>query len=169
MVSTGDEEMIKDLLKEVVAILADDWEGRSAEEEVSPAAEGNNDHLVMSCAQALFTILDHVRAWLRAKYAALLQATGKLETQLKAEDMRKASRNMEYCLVRRFLDRITDVSLANLSFVTGSYHRQGSKYKFSLPRSPVKNDIPIPSSLSYSCCTLLLLVSLLFYFQFFSG
>ena len=138
MVSSGTEELITLLLKEVAAIIDDEWEEASyaAEEGTAASAEeagpgGTGDHLVV--AQALFCILDHVRAWMRAKFADLLQATGKHESQLKAEDMRKASRNRELCLVRLFLDQIMEVSLANLSFMTGSYHRSA----FHLDRSLV--------------------------------
>lgn len=135
MVSHGGEEETKNLLKEVAAIMPDDWDGRSAEDEGQQqgqdrggTVDGSTDQLV---ARALFAILDHVRAWLRAKYAALLQATGKLESQLKAEDMKRLNRNREYRLVRQFLEQISNDGLANLSFVTGSYHRSA----FHLDRS----------------------------------
>ena len=136
LVSSASDELVNQLLKEIAAIIDDEWDDPTAEEETTrngdrpPEGEqGNTDHLVV--AQALFAILDHVRAWVRAKYAALLEATGKPENQLKAEDMRKVSRNREYCRLRRFLDQITEVSLANLSFRTGSYHRSA----FHLDRS----------------------------------
>jgi len=136
LVSSGSDELINQLLKEISAIIDDEFEDPTVVEEgvardrPAEGEQGNTDHLVV--AQALFAILDHVRAWVRAKHAALLEATGKLESQLKAEDMRKASRNREYCSLRRFLEQITEVSLANLSFRTGSYHRSAFHLDCSL-------------------------------------
>ncbi len=120
MVSNGGEEDCRHLLKEITAIMADDLDGNSGEEEEVAVRGTGDDHLV---AQALFTILDNVRAWLRAKHSALLQATGKVESQLRAEDMKKVNRNREYRQVRLFLQQISDESLTNLSFTTGAYHR----------------------------------------------
>ena len=157
VVSSGGEDQSKNILKEIAAIMSDDWD--SAEEEAAAAArdrgggglvEGNTDHLV---AQALFSVLDHVRAWLRAKYAALLQATGKLESQLKADDMKKASRNKEYRRVRLFLDQISDESLANLSFMTGSYHRSAFHLDRSLAGVPEAEYASLLNSMQklYAC------------------
>lgn len=114
----GDEE-IEILVKEVNAILPEDGDA-SQDDGQDRFVEENTDKLV---AQTLFSILDHLRSWLRAKYNLSISSLGKSDNQLRTEDILKATKDKHYQAVLSFINRIPDEGLANLSFYTGAYHR----------------------------------------------
>ena len=113
------EDEIDILVKEVNAILPEDGE-TPLDDGLERCVEGNTDKLV---AQTLFSILDHLRSWLRAKYNMSISSLGKSDNQLRTEDIQKATRDKQYQAVLSFINRIPDEGLANLSFYTGAYHR----------------------------------------------
>lgn len=110
----GGEEGADLVVQEISAVLPDGEEGDAG------LVEGNTDKLV---AQAVFSILGHLRSWMRAKYNHTLRALGKSDNQLRTEEILKATREKHYQAVLNFTRRIPDESLANLSFNTGAYHR----------------------------------------------
>ena len=119
VICSGENEGVDVLVHELNAILPEEGDTTPVEC-VDQMVEGNTDKLV---AQTFFGILDHLRSWLKAKYSANIKALGKLDDQLRTEEIQKATRDKQYQAVIAFTSRIPDVSLANLSYSTEAYHR----------------------------------------------
>ena len=77
----------------------------------------DDNSLLSSVAQALFTVLDQIGLWLRAKFNFLMTTIRKSESQMRPEEIQAAlKKSPEYLRIKSFIDKMPHAGLANLSF-----------------------------------------------------
>merc|ERR1719309_1696017 len=95
--------------------------GSKLEGQIEEEFGGNLQQLV---AQAIFSVLDHIACWLRLKFSALMAENRKEESKLTPDEIRSTlARSKEYTRLKLFQERLPHEGLANVSYLTGAFHR----------------------------------------------